>query len=58
MNKFAKLYETEDIGQILVMLDQGDDGPEVKIYFTVITSYSIHYTKLYDYRTPRRWKCG
>jgi len=31
---FAKLYETEDHGQILVKLDAGDVGqPEVRYYF-------------------------
>jgi hypothetical protein len=29
---FAKLYETE-VGQILVMLDSGDNGPEVQYHF-------------------------
>jgi hypothetical protein len=29
---FAKLYET-DLGQILVKLDSGDDGPEVRYFF-------------------------
>lgn len=29
---FAKLYET-DIGQILVKIDDGDDGPEVRYFF-------------------------
>lgn len=30
---FAKLFET-DIGQILVKVDDGDSGPEVRFYFT------------------------
>lgn len=30
---FAKLYEFEDIGQVLVKVDQSDDGCEVKVYF-------------------------
>lgn len=29
---FAKLYES-NIGQILVKLDEGDKGPEVRFYF-------------------------
>ena len=29
---FAKLYDT-DVGQILVKLDEGEDGAEVRIYF-------------------------
>lgn len=33
MNKFCKLYETEECGQVLVMLDSGDEGPEVRFYF-------------------------
>lgn len=31
MDIFAKLYETE-LGQILVMRDEGDEGPEVRFY--------------------------
>jgi hypothetical protein len=30
---FAKLYETE-IGQVLVKKDEGDEGPEVRFFFT------------------------
>lgn len=30
---FAKLYETEDHGQILVKMDSGDDGPEIRFFF-------------------------
>lgn len=26
MKQFAKLFEFEDLGQVLVMLDRGDDG--------------------------------
>lgn len=33
MKKFAKLFETEAHGQILVKLDAGDDGPELRFYF-------------------------
>lgn len=33
MSKFAKLFEFEDLGQVLVKLDDGDDGPEVRTYF-------------------------
>lgn len=33
MKQFAKLFEFEDLGQVLVMLDCGDDGPEVRLYF-------------------------
>ncbi|MBL4795875.1 MAG: hypothetical protein JKY50_00520 [Oleispira sp.] len=29
---FAKLYETE-VGQILVKLDEGDNGAQINIYF-------------------------
>ena len=29
---FAKLYDTE-VGQILVKIDDGDDGAEVRFYF-------------------------
>lgn len=31
--KFAKLFEFDDIGQVLVKMDTGEDGPEVQIYF-------------------------
>lgn len=33
MRDFAKLYETK-LGQILVKVDDGDEGPEVRVYFT------------------------
>ena len=33
MRQFAKLYETE-VGQILVKQDEGEEGPEVRLYFT------------------------
>jgi hypothetical protein len=30
---FAKIYETEETGQVLMKVDQGDEGPEVRFYF-------------------------
>ncbi len=30
---FAKLYETEELGQILIKIDDGEEGPEVRVYF-------------------------
>lgn len=33
METFAKLFELEEIGQVLVKLDEEDNGPEVRIYF-------------------------
>lgn len=30
---FAKLYRAEDVGQVLIVLDDGEDGPEVSISF-------------------------
>lgn len=33
MSDFAKLYRAEDIGQVLVMLDSGDEGPEIGFHF-------------------------
>lgn len=30
---FAKLYETEELGQILIKIDDGEGGPEVRVYF-------------------------
>jgi hypothetical protein len=30
---FAKLYEKEDLGQLLIKLDSGDEGPEVRFFF-------------------------
>lgn len=33
MSEFARLFEFEDLGQVLVKLDDGDDGAEVRIYF-------------------------
>ena len=33
MSEFAKLYETESCGQILVKFDSGEEGPEVRFFF-------------------------
>lgn len=33
MSKFAKLFYFEEIGQVLVKLDDGDKGAEVRVYF-------------------------
>lgn len=33
MSKFAKLFEFDDIGQVLVKRDEGDGGPEVSLFF-------------------------
>lgn len=30
---FAKLFDTEEHGQILAKVDSGEDGPEVRFYF-------------------------
>ena len=30
---FAKIYETEETGQVLMKVDQGGEGPEVRFYF-------------------------
>lgn len=30
---FAKLYQTEETGQVLIKIDNGDKGPEVRFYF-------------------------
>ena len=33
MSKFAKLFETEKFGQILVKIDKGEDeSPEIRVY--------------------------
>jgi hypothetical protein len=34
VDKFAKLFETKKHGQILVVIDEGDEGPEVRVSFT------------------------
>lgn len=37
MNQFAKLFQYDDIGQVLVVIDQaegGKSGPEVRFSFT------------------------
>lgn len=31
---FAKLFTYDDIGQVLAVIDDSDDGPEVKFSFT------------------------
>ena len=33
MKEFAKIYETDET-QILLMLDSGEDGPEVRLFFS------------------------
>jgi hypothetical protein len=34
MTEFAKLYQSDQLGQILFLLDEeGDDGAEIKMYF-------------------------
>lgn len=30
---FAKLFKFDDIGQVLVKVDDGEDGAEVRVYF-------------------------
>lgn len=30
---FAKLFRADDTGQVLVVLDEGDEGPEIRISF-------------------------
>lgn len=30
---FAKLFRFDDVGQVLIKLDDGEDGPEVRVYF-------------------------
>lgn len=30
---FAKLFRFDDVGQVLVKLDDSEDGPEVRVYF-------------------------
>ena len=32
MDDFAKLFRNEEVGQVLVMLDTGDEGPEVQFH--------------------------
>ena len=34
MEKFAKLFETKEHGQILAVIDEGDEGPEVRFSFS------------------------
>jgi hypothetical protein len=33
---FAKIFRTEETGQILVVIDEGDAGPEVKFSFVPV----------------------
>lgn len=33
MTGFAKLYDFDDIGQVLVKVDDGEENAEVRIYF-------------------------
>lgn len=32
MERFAKLFEFKDIGQVLAVLKEGDDGPEIRYF--------------------------
>ena len=34
MKDFAKLYQTKKYGQILVVIDEGESGPEIRFSFT------------------------
>ncbi|MGU2655609.1 hypothetical protein [Pseudomonas aeruginosa] len=61
MKQFAKLFEFEDLGQVLVMLDRGDDGPEVRLYFKPDGLASVQWraatspaTKMNSGTTPKR----
>jgi hypothetical protein len=33
MSNFAKLFQFEDLGQVLVKLDEEESGPEIRLYF-------------------------
>lgn len=33
MDKFAKLFEFADLGQVVAIRREGDDGPEVRFHF-------------------------
>ena len=33
--QFAKIFEQSDIGQMLVMIDAGDEGPEIQFDFVL-----------------------
>lgn len=33
MDKFAKLFEFDDIGQVVCLLTTGDNGPEILVHF-------------------------
>ena len=53
VGKFAKLYETEKYGQLLVKLDTGAQGePEIRFYFEPkglgVCSYSLEYPNNWD----------
>ena len=45
--------ETGVIGNVALFLSLADD-PSIERTITVITSYSIHYTKLYEWRIAQR----
>lgn len=49
MDKFAKLFDTDIYGQILVVIDEGDEGPEVRFSFTPaglgVCSQAIKYSQ-------------
>jgi hypothetical protein len=33
VRQFAKLFESVELGQVLVVLDDGEDGPEISVSF-------------------------
>lgn len=40
MERFAKLFEFEDIGQVLAVLKDGEEGPEIR-YFVMPTGLGV-----------------
>lgn len=48
MSDFAKLFATENAGQILVLIQEGDSGPEIRVFTRPaglgVCSFAIEFT--------------
>jgi hypothetical protein len=57
MKQFAKLFETEEFGQILVVMDAGDEGPEVRFTFRPeVKGFGLCSVAISGKDTPEGWK--
>ena len=57
MDDFAKLFRNEEVGQVLVMLDTGDEGPEVQFHLKP-KGLGVCVIKLGFPDTDGGWECA